>query len=124
MKTIMIAKKAMTDAKVVLKEFKTLKLFVRRFIKLPTASLQITNELKSKSTVIYFLKLSFSGIELVVRSAHSSHVTCVNFNNGNVYSTLYNQPVRAMRYLTHFVHNIFSDLVLGKAEIRKIKGAK
>ena len=120
----MIAKKVMTEAKGVLKEFKNLKVFVRSFLKPLSTSLVITNEKKATATVIYFLQLKFQGIELVVKSSTSQHVTCVNFNNGNVYSTLYSQPVRAMRYLTHFVHNIFADLMVGKATIKTIKGDK
>ena len=124
MKKLMIAKKAMTDAKGVLNEFKKLKSFVRKFLQSKTSCLLITNESVAQSTIIYFLKLRYAGIELVVRSANSSHVTCVNFKNGNVYSTLYSDPIRSMKYLTHFVHNIFSDLILNKAKIKKNEGEK
>ena len=122
MKNVMIAKNVMTDLKGVVTEFKKLKKIVRKFVKSSRSDLLISNETKTDSTVIYFLSLSNNGIELVVRSHNSEHVTCLNFNNGDVYSTLYTHPVRCMKYLTHFVQHIFADLKLNKAEIKKNKG--
>jgi hypothetical protein len=122
MKNVMIAKNIMTDLKGVVIEFKKLKKGVCGFVKSSKSKLVISNDTKTKSTVIYFLSLSSDGVELVVKSSNSEHVTYLNFNNGDIYSTLYKQPVRCMKYLTHFVQHIFSDLTLGKAEIKKNRG--
>jgi len=122
MKNVMIAKNVMMDLKGVVTEFKKLKKSVCKFVNASKSDLIISNETKTDSNVIYFLSLSDNGIELVVRSHNSEHVTCLNFNNGDIYSTLYTHPVRCMKYLTHFVQHILANLKLNKAEIKKNKG--
>ena len=122
MTKIMIAKHAMIDLKKVLKEFKQCRQFVRSFIGSPCNAFTITNKHTTTSTVIYFLNLTYNAIELVVQTNNSNHVTYLNFNNGDIYSTLYVQPARCMSYLAHFVKKILAELVLKKATIKKIKG--
>ena len=119
MKTIMVAKRAMTDFKNVVGEFKKLKKMVLAFVGSPKTKLVISNYKKAKSPVIYYLNLSFGGVELIVKSPESHNVTYLNFNNGDICSTLYQQPVRCMNYLTHFIKTILADLMLGNAEFIK-----
>ena len=103
--------------KSLVRTFKSLKVCVGQWVDENKGTVRISNKQFSVSQVTYFLVLKKIGIELIVKSSSGSHMTFLNFKNGEISSTLYQTPAECMEYLTGYIDRVFSDLALDRAEI-------